>query len=196
MTFMPGSWTLWQCRLLKSDGARTAIGLNSSIGRSQPRLLGHGGVGRALYFAHIADIDHWPDDLHEPEPHFGVLLAMDGTTVAAGRVATFANKLMDQGMVFVCAWGPACERVHDIVDVERTRRTETDDRFISTTWHGDEDLDDAVWFAVAAEVPSDAYIETCRAVIAIVVDQPEWSQRVEAALADFEAFSDAILRRN
>jgi hypothetical protein len=137
--------------------------------------------------AHIADVDEWPDELDGPQPHFVVLLAMDATSVDAERVAALAAKLMNQGMVYLCAWGPGCERVHDIVDGVRGRRVETDEAFLVTTWHAEEDLDDALWDAVYA-VPTDDYIDTCRAVLAIVVDGADWSERVEAAFTDFEAF--------
>ena len=119
---------------------------------------------------------------------------MDATSVDADQVAALAVKLLNQGVVYLCAWGPDCERVHDIFDGERGRRAETDDAFLVTTWHDEEDLDDALWFAVFA-APSDDHIDTCRAVLAIVVDQPEWSERVEAALTDFDAFNQEVLAR-
>jgi hypothetical protein len=144
-----------------------------------------------LYLAHIADVDDWPNELDEPQPHFIVLLAMDATSMDAARVATLAAKLMDQGMVYLCASGPGCERVHDIFDGERGRRVETDDAFVVTTWHDDEDLDDALWEAVYA-VPTDDYSATCRAVLAIVVDGADWSERAESAFTDFEAFDKRV----
>jgi hypothetical protein len=159
------------------------------------RLLGRGGLDRSLYFAQIRDVDEWPDELPEPRPHFVVLLAMDATSTNDESIASLATKLISQGMVELHAWGPECNRIHDIFDrVEADRGVWTDDAFVSTSWYEDEDLDDAMWGAVYA-VPTDAYIDTCRAVVAIVVDHPEWGERVETAFADFEAFDDAVLAR-
>jgi hypothetical protein len=84
--------------------------------------------------------------------------------------------------------------VHDIFDGERGRRVETDEAFVVTTWHDKEDLDDALWDAVYA-VPTDDYIDTCRAVLAIVVDGADWSERVEHAFTDFEAFDKTVVVR-
>jgi hypothetical protein len=74
------------------------------------------------------------------------------------------------------------------------RRGQADDDFVPIDWYDDEGLEDAVWGAVMAH-PVDAYDETCRAVLAIVVRQPEWRDRVRAAFADFDAFSAALLER-
>jgi hypothetical protein len=98
-------------------------------------------------------------------------------------------------MAYFCGWGPDCSRVHDVVDMEVVRRDLPDDAHVMTTWHDEEDLDDALWFAQFA-LPDDDYIDTCRAVLAIVVDQPEWSARLEADLRDFEAFNDRILSQD
>jgi hypothetical protein len=153
------------------------------------------GADRGLYLAHVADVDDWPGRVEAPAPHFVVLLAMDATSVDDRRLAGLAAKLMDQGMVYLCAWGPGCERVHDAFDDERTRRGETDDDFVPTTWFDDEALDDALWYAVVAVAPVDRYYESCRAVLVIVVAQPEWRDRARAAFADFDAFSAALLER-
>ena len=164
---------------------------------ARPRLLGCASTpDRALYLAHLLHIDDWPDDLDEPEPHFAVLLAMDATSTYDAKIASLASRLISQGMVDLYAWGPDCKRVHDICDrVDMDRGVSTDDAFVSTAWYDDEDLDEAVWDAVSL-LPSEAYIETCRAVVAIVVDHADWSERVETAFTDFEAFNKAVLLGN
>jgi hypothetical protein len=168
--------------------------VNSSSGSSQPRLLGRGGLDRSLYLAQLPDVGAWPMHLDEPEPHFVALLAMDATSVDARALARLADQLMNQGMVYLNAWGPGSEQVHDTFDGERSRRDETDDAFVVTDWFDEEDLDDAIWDAVFA-VPADAYIETCTSVVAIVVDQSDWSGRVEAAFSDFGRFDENVLSR-
>ena len=163
-------------------------------GHNRPRLVGRGG-DRSLYLAPISHVDDWPEQVDEPKPHFIVLLAMDATSVEGIRLAALAKKLLNQGMVYLCAWGPDCGRVHHFFDVALGRcGFEPDDAFVVTDWFDDEDLDDALWYAVTV-CPTDAYIESCRAVVAIVVDQSQWSGRVEAAFADFEAFNEAVLAR-
>jgi hypothetical protein len=120
---------------------------------------------------------------------------MDASALEAERMSALARKLLDQGMAYFCGWGPDCSRVHDVVDEEVVQRNLSEEADVMTTWHDDEDLDDALWFAEFA-VPSDDYIDTCRTVLAIVVDQAEWSARVEADLRDFEAFNARILSQD
>jgi hypothetical protein len=169
--------------------------LSSSRGRNQPQLLGRGGLERELYLANIQTLDGWPVLLESPQPHFVALLAMDARSVDRDEIGALAKKLIDQGMVYLCAWGPDCKRVHDVFDVAKAGRVETDDAFVLTDWFEEEDLDDALWDAVFAP-PAEAYIDTCRAVVAIVVDQPGWSERVEAALGDFQSFNERVLARD
>jgi hypothetical protein len=121
---------------------------------------------------------------------------MDATSTDEGSLASLAAKLISQGMVYLCPWGPDCKRVHDVFDrVDDDRGGSSEDDFVVTNLYEDEDLDDAVWDAVVAAIPTDAYIETCRAVVAIVVEHPDWSERVETAFADFGAFNEAVLAR-
>jgi hypothetical protein len=169
-------------------------GSSSSSGDKSPQLVGYGALDRSLYVGEVSDVAEWPDELNAPRPHFVVLLAMDATHVDAASVTALAKKLLDQGMVYLCAWGPGSSRVHDIFDdVEIEREASTDAAFLMTTWHEGEDLDDTLWFAVVSAVPAEDYIETCRAVLAIVVDQPEWKERVVTAFGDFEKFEKEIL---
>ena len=168
--------------------------MSSSSGNSPARLIGEG-FDRSLYFAVVRNVDEWPERLVAPQAHFGVLLVMDASAVQDERLSALARKLLDQGMAYFCGWGPGCSRVHDVVDMEIVQRDLPESADVMTTWHENEDLDDALWFAAFA-APADDYTETCRAVLAIVVDQPEWSARVEADLRNFEAFNDRVLSRD
>src|SRR6266545_3152384 len=158
-----------------------------------PELVGRSTAPtRDLYFAQLQDVGEWPEQIDEPTPHF-VVLAMDARAVESDRIASFANRLIAQGMVYLCAWGPACERVHDIFDEVDIERGSTGDAFLMTTWHEVEELDDALWFALFATNPGEDYIDTCRAVLAVVIDHPEWGEQVKARLADVDRFNNEVL---
>ena len=62
------------------------------------------------------------------------------------EISDIANWALDQGAVYVCVWGPDCERVHDIIDEVIVNRNpgETDEDVIMTTWHDDEALNEAL----------------------------------------------------
>jgi hypothetical protein len=62
-----------------------------------------------------------------------------------------AEWLIDSGCLYVVAWGVECEQWHDTVDwtlLEAFNYGDVpDDRFVMTTWHADEPLSEAFWFA-------------------------------------------------
>jgi hypothetical protein len=57
----------------------------------------------------------------------------------------------EKRMLYVVAWGVECEEWHDTVDWTNIEEFEfgeiPDDRFVMTTWHTDEPLSEALWFA-------------------------------------------------
>ena len=64
--------------------------------------------GQFLFFAHVADLDDWPEEIEIPSEHFLLLLAMDAWDVAADTVRLFARKVLSQGDGLSLGTG-ACE---------------------------------------------------------------------------------------
>jgi hypothetical protein len=149
---------------------------------------------RDLYVARITNVDEWPERIDEPRPHFIVFLAIDAVGVDTERLKELARKLTKQGMAELCAWGPDCSRVHDVFDLVDAEFTSTGDAFTGTTWHDDEDLDDALWYALVAAALPEAYWESCRAILAIV-DRLKWAETIERAFAAPKKFADDVLAR-
>ena len=62
-----------------------------------------------------------------------------------------AEWLLAGGCLYVVAWGVECEDWHDTVDWAHLESFDygdiPDDRFVMTTWHTDEPLEEALWFA-------------------------------------------------
>jgi hypothetical protein len=62
-----------------------------------------------------------------------------------------AEWLLDGGCLYVVAWGVECENWHDTVDWTHLEAFDygdiPDDKFVMTTWHTDEPLSEALWFA-------------------------------------------------
>ena len=75
-----------------------------------------------------------------------LFLAMNARPMSTIEISDIANWALDQGAVYVCVWGPDCERVHDIIDEVIVNRNpgETDEDVIMTTWHDDEALNEAL----------------------------------------------------
>ena len=140
---------------------------------------------RALYLAQLADAGEWPDEQVEPDAHFVAFLAMDARRVPDEQIARLADALLGQGAAYVCAWGPDCQRVHDVFDAAiRERFPGEDEALVMTTWHADDELDQALWFAMFSACPDDPFVETCGSLLAIVVGNDEWADQVRRRLAD------------
>ena len=58
----------------------------------------------------------WPSALVIPSMRFRLFVAADVMGVAVDVIGEFAHSALTRGMVYFCAWGPDCERFHDIVD--------------------------------------------------------------------------------
>jgi hypothetical protein len=65
-----------------------------------------------------------------------------------GRVCAW---LVRSGCLYMMAWGTACSAWHDSVDYAALSAVDfneaPDDKFVMTTWHDDEPLREAFWFA-------------------------------------------------
>jgi len=155
-----------------------------------------------LYFSELAELDEWPLQIKEPDPYFVLLLALDATGVPEAKIRAFADKMATQGVVYVCTWGPGCTQVHGIFDLalyvdneELRRDADEHGSVIMTTWHEDEDLDEALYDAVFVSWPHDRYEEKCDAVLAVTVGSPAWASQVRTRLGDSDALQEDVLAR-
>lgn len=132
----------------------------------------------------------------KPRGHFACLLAWDASGVSSEAVSRVARYILDSGCVFLCAWGPDCERVHDIFDdmiVGDGCAEPTDGSTVMTTWHDQDSLDGALWYLLRLTSPDEPFVDSCRASIAIVVgERDEWSAAVRDALSKPGEFSRRI----
>jgi len=94
-------------------------------------------------FAEIADV--------KPEgSRFGLLLACDARGISRETVRSVAKAMYERGLCYLCAWGPDCERIHDIFDEVGVEI----DQFVMTTWHN-EPIEKAAWFFVFCAIPDE-----------------------------------------
>lgn len=114
-------------------------------------------------------------------PRFGLLLACDARGLSAETVGSVAKALYARGLCYLCVWGPDCERVHDIFDEVGAAI----DRFVMTTWHKNEPIEEAAWFFISCAIPGEqAGPADGRAPdwIAISVRNSTWLRQMETAL--------------
>jgi hypothetical protein len=96
--------------------------------------------------------------------------------------ARIAKWLVTSGFLYVVAWGAECERWHDAVDWANLERFDFGDvpncGFVMTTWHSDETLAEAMWFAGQCAFHPD--IELADTLILHVATEPRESEMLEA----------------
>jgi hypothetical protein len=151
-------------------------------------ILDHGRMRGQRRFL-LSILASGPKDLSSPiaihGKHCVLFLAMDACPMSADEISSIANWALDQGAVYLCVWGPDCERVHDIIDEAVVSRNpgETDEDVIMTTWHEDETIEEALWFAVNSAFPAGAYEQTCKTFVTIAVGSQDWGSQIAKKLS-------------
>jgi len=108
-------------------------------------------------------------DLKLPSSQSVILLVADASGVDPEPVYSAASRLIDRGAIYVCTWGPDCERVHDIFDeADIGDGTKDSDEFIMTTWHTDDSLHEAVEFFLNCAFPLDQHLDNCSWIVITV----------------------------
>jgi hypothetical protein len=138
---------------------------------------------------HISDIESVPSNLKMPTPHFKCLFVCDARRIEANKIDRAMSKLLNQGMVYLCAWGPECERVHDIVDeiVVINEIEKGEKGTIMTTWHDSDSLEEAAEFFRDLAYCDDYFSSTFGAGVVIVVNNSQWKQQIAAVIAQNSA---------
>ena len=120
-------------------------------------------------------------------PLFTLLLAMEGDRYSDAVLSALAESFRRGGLAYLCAWGPGCSRVHDVFDLEFVdediRGVEGGD--VMTTWHEEEPLAEALWFAIDLAIHEDVTDISDSAVV-IGTDRDEWRTEIRTRLQDVE----------
>jgi len=129
--------------------------------------------------------------------HFVLFLAWDARDTPDEEILLVARQLVRAGLAYIVAWGPDCERVHDLfdqVDIEQNPESNVPetDTVIMSTWHDSESLEEALWFAIYSAYPTGLYETTWRATIAAAVGSPEWASTMHAYLSNLESLNSAV----
>ena len=121
-----------------------------------------------------------------PARRFGCFLAMDASRVGDEMIRELIRALLSAGAAYFATWGPGCQRVHDLIDAERPEDEPGPDDVVMTTWHDDEDLDEAIWESIYVAMPAGRYENGCEAVVAIVVDAPAAAEQIRRRYSDLK----------
>ena len=152
-------------------------------------ILDHGkmkGQDRFLLSATVSGPKDFSSPINIHGEHCVLFIAMDARPMSTNEISDIANWALDQGAVYVSAWGPDCERVHDIIDEVLVDRNpgETDEDVIMTTWHDDETLEEALWFAVNSAFAVGNYEQTCMTLVTVTVANQDWGSQIAKTLSE------------
>jgi len=136
-------------------------------------------------YATKLDIDF--KKLRLPSKKFILLLACDKRKFHDEAILSLGRAALKAGAVYVCAWGRGCERVHDLVDRAREEISPNPNQrtIIMTTFHKNERLEEAIWFARYVDWPADSYETTCNTVLFLSILNKKWYERVNVRITRY-----------
>lgn len=131
--------------------------------------------------------------LEFPSEKFILFLAADFASIDPQLIAEIGKGLIAKGLVYVCTWGPDCEKAHDAFD-HGTYKFEEEtgtDFHLMTSWHENESLDGALWYGVFSAFAPDEFL-TETAIFCVTISNSTWNDRIQELLADINAFRKTI----
>ena len=134
------------------------------------------GTGRHLFALAVPDPSQIPDNITLQSKHFICFIACNGFVWVDQDLYLALERLLCSGAIYFCAWGPDCERIHDMADraiLDQMGDVEADS-LVPTTWHEQESLGEALWFAARTAAAAPAYEKSCSSFLAISVGHRHW----------------------
>ena len=122
----------------------------------------------------------WPETLPLTSPRFGLFLALDARQIRDDNLLSFARTLVKQGLTMACVWGPDCERVHDRIDdaIMESCAEEDEPSVILTTWHTEENREEALEFFVETLEPATALRYSSSSRLAVSVGSEAYAETI------------------
>ncbi len=69
-----------------------------------------------VFLLELPNLLAMPARVELPSPHFVCLLAVDARNVSASMIVRLVSDLLQKGLVFLCTWGPGCQRINHIFE--------------------------------------------------------------------------------
>jgi hypothetical protein len=117
-------------------------------------------------------------ELSIPTARAAILIAANFVNSSTEEINTTANILFSKGLIYVCTWGPECERAHDIFDeVYVCEELDRHRELFMSTWHTRETLNEALEFFRDHVLPANLNFEDLCYVV-VTVASPSWDEEV------------------
>lgn len=128
-------------------------------------------------------------DVALPSPHFVGLVCSDARGVSDRAIIDTATALLDQGLVYLCTWGPDCNRVRNLFE---STALVWNPRVVLLAVHFYEALDDAVDYVLNVASPSMHYTETCQTSLIVTVGSAAWSKHIRQQLGTLDDVQQSV----
>ena len=109
---------------------------------------------------------------------FTLFVVAQASADDATAIRRFAAEALAAGCAYVCAWGQGCELVHDVFDEAAIAAS----LFVVSTSHDEEELHQAVYFALVNAIPEDVAVASDSPVVLGV--EEAWISQTRALIAD------------
>lgn len=128
----------------------------------------------------------WEEPLLSP---FILFIAAKASTNEEERIRRFAANAIEAGCAYVCTWGEGSSYLHDTFDLASMDAK----RSVMSSWHDDETLPDALWFALCNAWPDeDEFPSAAEAMVLLAVEEP-WNDEVRRLVDDQEELANLAL---
>ena len=140
---------------------------------------------KSFYLCRSGLLANLAKEIEPTSRSFGLFLAMDARGIENIVILAYAREMFKMGLAYLCAWGPDCERVHDLFDAAICGEVPdpTNQNIVMTTWHSDEPLEEALWYFAIAAFPAEDYSKTCTDWVAGCVGNPHWENTIRNKLS-------------
>jgi hypothetical protein len=129
--------------------------------------------------------------VHPSRPPFILFIAAQASPEDQIEIQRFAVEAVGSGCAYVVAWGKGCSHVHDSFDLASIDADP--DRHVMSTWHDDESLEEALYFALYDAWPDpDSFpdAEGARVVLAV---GGAWLAEVRRLVVDQDGLVKRVL---
>ena len=163
------------CSSVCSRVAGMHVGLQS-VGASRS--------GRPWFLFDGDDLAAWDVPASADVDQFTTFLALHADRYTDRAIIALGWRLRAAGLVWLCAWGPDCGRVHNLFDVVaiEEERTGIQRPWLMTDEINDEPLAEALWYALNA-VGEDVK-DLCKSAVVIGTDRGDWRREIRSWLGD------------
>jgi len=144
---------------------------------------------KTIYLTTCNSISDLSNQIEPVSKYFGLLLAMDTRGRDVSPIFDVATQLLASGLVYICTWGPDCERLHDIFDeaivgreLEGNALAKIPGGTVITTWHSNESLKEVLWYFVHSAFATESYERECKDWVIATIGNAEWEQQVRRSI--------------